>query len=175
MVRIVAGGRCGYYRSRNPECHERRAYRQLTTPAGDACGLRLMDFSAPGWKEAVFAVVVILALYVGFALIRLLRPKIPEPRKEMAPAQDDTVLRGLQMELVGLRAQMETLQAACDGLRDDVEQLKASRAVSPQYNDALSLAERGGHAEDIAQACGISVGEAELVCALARSRRGMGT
>ncbi len=171
MVRIVAGGRYGYYRSRNPECHE-HAYIQPKVPSGEACGFNLMNFGAPGWKEAVFAVVVILALYVGLALIRLLQPRTAETRTEMPPAPDQTLLRGLQTELVGLRAQMEALQAACDGLRDDVDQLKASRAVSPQYNDALSLAQRGGHAEDIAEACGISIGEAELVCALARSRGG---
>lgn len=127
-----------------------------------------MDFGAPGWKEAALAVIVILAVFVGFAVLRLLRPKSPP---QPASAQADPLLRGLQTELLGVRAQLDALQAELDAMRAELERLKAERAVSPQYNDALSLARKGMHAEDIAQACGISIGEAELVCALARTQR----
>jgi DNA-directed RNA polymerase specialized sigma24 family protein len=113
--------------------------------------------------------VVILALYVGFAVMRLIRPG----RAVAPPAApiDDAPLRGLQTEMVGVRAQLDALQSALDALRGEVEQIKAARAVSPQYNDALSMAQKGMRPEDIAETCGISVGEADLVCALARSRR----
>ena len=128
-----------------------------------------MDFSAIGWKEALFAVVVILALYVGFALLRLIKPRTAA----MPPAApvDDAPLRGLQTEMIGVRAQLDALQAGFDALTSEIEQIKAARAVSPQYNDALSLAQKGMRPEDIAETCGISVGEADLVCALARSRQ----
>ena len=128
-----------------------------------------MDFSAIGWKEALFAVVVILALYVGFALLRLIKPRTAA----MPPAApvDDAPLRGLQTEMIGVRAQLDALQARFDALTSEIEQIKAARAVSPQYNDALSLAQKGMRPEDIAETCGISVGEADLVCALARSRQ----
>ena len=136
---------------------------------GDQEGCKLGPdgvITAPGWKEAAFAVVVILAVFVGFAVLRLLRPKSPPQ-----PAREDPLLRGLQTELLGVRAQLDAMQADLDALRAELERLKAERAVSPQYNDALSLARKGMHAEDIAQACGISIGEAELVCALARTHR----
>lgn len=128
-----------------------------------------MDFAALGWKEALFAAVVILAVYVGFGLLRLIKPKsvVPPPP---APT-DDAPLRGLQTEMLGVRAQLDALQASVDALKSEVDQIKAARAVSPQYNDALSLAQKGMRPADIAEACGISIGEADLVCALARSRQ----
>jgi hypothetical protein len=129
----------------------------------------LMDLSALGWKEALFAAVVILALYVGYALLRLTKPKTAT-LPQVAPV-DDAPLRGLQTEMVGVRAQLDALQSGLDLLKSEVEQIKAARAVSPQYNDALSLAQKGMRPEDIAETCGISVGEADLVCALARSRQ----
>ena len=134
-------------------------------------GERVMDFSALGWKEAAFAVVVILALYVGFAMVRLIRPSPGRQVPSDSPS-GEAPLRGLQTELMGIRAQLDALQAECDTLRGEIDQLKASRAVSPHYNDALTLAQKGMHAEDIAQACGISIGEAQLVRALARNREG---
>jgi DNA-directed RNA polymerase specialized sigma24 family protein len=42
------------------------------------------------------------------------------------------------------------------------------RPVTPQHSEAMVLAERGLPALQIAERCGISVAEAELVCALAR-------
>lgn len=161
-----------------------------------------MEFS-PGWRDALFAAVVILAIYIGYILLRLSRPRrraplpaaadTPAPETQLPPAPptlippehadapaaqsaassappEPTALRGVQTELVGLRAQMDALQHEVDTLRDEVERLKAARAVSPQYNDALSLAQKGMDAAGIAEKCGISIGEAELVCALARTQ-----
>lgn len=133
-----------------------------------------MDPGAIGWKEALFAAVVILAVYVGFALLRLIRPRPTAPIVAGTPG-DDALLRGLQTEMAGIRAQLDALQGGLDGLQREVEQIKASRAVSPQYNDALALAQKGMRPHDIAEACGISIGEADLVCALARNRGEGGT
>lgn len=152
--------------------HNTHEYRTVRLPASAIhrdCGAASMDLSVLGWKEALFAVVVILAVYVGFALLRLTRPKSAAPLP-LAPV-DDAPLRGLQTEMLGVRAQLDSLQAGVDLLKSEVEQIKAARAVSPQYNDALSLAQKGMRPEDIAESCGISVGEADLVCALARSRQ----
>ncbi len=46
------------------------------------------------------------------------------------------------------------------------------RPVSPQHSEAMLLAGRGVTAAQIADHCGISVAEAELVCALARAEDG---
>lgn len=127
-----------------------------------------MDWSALGWREALFAVVVILAAYVGFALLRLVKPRSQSPPP--LPI-DEAPIRGLQTEMLGLQAQLEDLQAGYQVLKGEIEQIKAARAVSPQYNEALALAQKGMRPPDIAEACGISIGEADLVCALARGRR----
>jgi hypothetical protein len=52
-------------------------------------------------------------------------------------------------------------------MREEIEQLKAARNVSPLYNEALNMAQHGLNAEGIASRCGISIAEAELVAALA--------
>ncbi|MFN3884680.1 MAG: DUF2802 domain-containing protein, partial [Rhodocyclaceae bacterium] len=53
-------------------------------------------------------------------------------------------------------------------LRDEVKELRAARNVSPQYAEALGLAQRGLSAQQIADRMGISLAEAELVHALSR-------
>lgn len=124
-----------------------------------------MDASALGWKEALFVAVLIIALYLGYALLRLSRPRSVTP-SPVADA-DTAVLRGVQTELAGVRAELVELHTRLDLLAAEVERLKSARAVSPQYNDALSAAQQGMSAAQIAERCGISVGEAELICALA--------
>ncbi|MCX7170695.1 MAG: DUF2802 domain-containing protein [Proteobacteria bacterium] len=57
------------------------------------------------------------------------------------------------------------------GLKENMAQLKAARRVSPQYNEAMQLAQRGMAARDIADECGISLGEAELVLSLSRNKQ----
>ncbi|MFN6961006.1 MAG: DUF2802 domain-containing protein [Rhodocyclaceae bacterium] len=53
-------------------------------------------------------------------------------------------------------------------LRDEVKELRAARNISPQYAEALGLAQRGLSAQQIADRMGISLAEAELVHALSR-------
>ena len=86
------------------------------------------------------------------------------------------------VELARLRFQVEALEAANVALREEFESsreslaaeiasLRNARSVSPQYGEAVVLAQRGLETEAIAERCGISVSEAELVAALARGIR----
>lgn len=68
----------------------------------------------------------------------------------------------VEMEVQRMRSEMESMRA-------EVEQLRASRNVSPQYAEAMELAQRGLTAPQIADRLGISLAEAELVYALSRS------
>lgn len=116
-----------------------------------------------GWREALLLAVVIVAAFLGYSLYRLIRAPLSAPaRPEPAPAT-----------LPGYDAGPEfaRLQREIERLREDVERLKAARNVSPQYHDALSLAQQGLDADAVAERCGISVAEAELVCALARGEK----
>ena len=71
-----------------------------------------------------------------------------------------------------LRAEMAALaeqtQAEIAELREQIDMLRNARNVSPQYGEAVGLAQRGLTSDAIAERCGISVSEAELVAALSR-------
>lgn len=88
-------------------------------------------------------------------------PQVP-PASAEAPSFDAELGRSqLEREVRQLREEVATLRAELDGM-------KAASRVSPQYADAMALAQRGLTAQDIADRCSISLAEAELVWALAR-------
>jgi len=156
----------------------------------------LIDVLAIGWKEAALVALVILAVYMGYALFRLSTLNARRAPPEAAPAADPdppTVVPAapalrtddieglldtlLDRRLAPLMQQMETrldqAESRIDELGRRVETVNQLPPVAPQYSEALSLASRGLSAEDIADQCDMSVGEAELVRTLAKSR-GMG-
>lgn len=99
------------------------------------------------------------------------RAEAPPPiRSEAAsPRFGDELARSHQeLELRQLREEVGQLREEVGSLRADLVDLKAARHVSPQYADAMALAQRGLTAQDLADRCGISLGEAELVWALSR-------
>jgi hypothetical protein len=123
----------------------------------------------------------------------------PAPPSEQDQEQAE-VSRDLlnELEIQQLRQDVTRLRADCDFLRrelavmrHDVDQLgeqarneqqqaaqaarersQYTRPVSPQHSEAMLLAGRGMSAAQVAEHCGISVAEAELVCALARAESG---
>ena len=70
----------------------------------------------------------------------------------------------MEMEIQRMRDEM--LQ-----MRREMEELRAARRVSPQYAEAMELAQRGMGAQDVADRLGISLAEAELVQALSRGQQ----
>lgn len=150
----------------------------------------LIDLSAIGWKEAALVALVILAVYMGYALFRLsmvsarsttaVAPPEEGPASTPAPTAEEieSMLDALlDRRLAPLMQQMETrmdlIEDRVDGVGRRIETVNQLPPVAPQYSEALSLAARGLSAEDIADQCEMSVGEAELVRTLAKSR-GMG-
>lgn len=101
-------------------------------------------------------------------------PAVPDAPTATAAAPggfvDELARRELEREVQRLRREAEALREALANVREEIERLKAARNVSPLYSEAASLAERGISADGIAGRCGISLGEAELVAALARAR-----
>lgn len=67
-----------------------------------------------------------------------------------------------------IAAQEERHLAELEELRAQIEMLRNARNVSPQYGEAVGLAQRGLTSDAIAERCGISVSEAELVASLSR-------
>jgi len=161
-----------------------RRTRAQTTRSGD-----LIDLSAIGWKEAALVALVILAGYMGYALVRLSMLNArrtaeaappPEPEAPVPPppvdlqAELDMLLDARLAPLMqALETRLDLIEDRLDGVSRRLETVNQLPPVAPQYSEALSLAARGLSAEDIAEQCDMSVGEAELVRTLAQSR-GMG-
>lgn len=84
------------------------------------------------------------------------------------PEQPSFAARLAQTELEG---EVKQLRAEVTALREELAELKVTSRVSPLYADAAALAKRGFDARGVADECGISVAEAELVLALSRDER----
>ncbi len=171
-----------------------------------------------GVREAIWALVGVLSLYLVVILFRLAlprraraaveaapqtqvveappaavaaaaepRPALPEiPLAEMNELEIQQLRRDigqlrteqdfLRSELVAMRLDMNEIQGTL--ARAEVQALQPQapqqyvRPVSPQHSEAMLLAGRGVTAAQIADHCGISVAEAELVCAVARAEDG---
>lgn len=120
------------------------------------------------WRELLILVVAVLAIHVVELLLLLRwsgtwgawsRRRGMNTRPERAP--DD----GLVREVGDLRKQVARLQG-------EVDKLPAARgaSISP-YNLAIQMARQGAGAGEVANGCGISRGEAELIVALYRKLR----
>jgi len=99
----------------------------------------------------------------------------PEPRAEPRPEAplmaERTSAFGEQLFRSGVEAELQQLRGEVAALKEELKLMKAARRVSPQYNEAMMLAQRGMNAQSVAEQCGISVGEAELVLALSRNKQ----
>lgn len=123
-------------------------------------------FETFGLRELVIGTAVLLGVYSGIVIIRLSRMSRPQPP---APVwKQDPTQFGQQMVKTGIEAELAELRGEIAALKEEVSLLKAARNVSPQYGEAVALAQKGMAAQQIAERCGISVAEAEMVCALSR-------
>ncbi len=84
-------------------------------------------------------------------------------------------LQQLRREVEQLRAELEAqretvraLETGMAALKEQVDANTATQSISPEYNEALVFARRGLGVEAIAERCGISVAEADLVRTLAQ-------
>jgi hypothetical protein len=102
------------------------------------------------------------------------RPAVPQE------ALNELEIQQLRRDVAQLRTEQDFLRSELVAMRLDMNELQAAkerpqqyvRPVSPQHSEAMLLAGRGIAAAQIADHCGISVAEAELVCALARAEDG---
>ncbi|MGB0126002.1 MAG: DUF2802 domain-containing protein [Rhodocyclaceae bacterium] len=115
------------------------------------------------WAATALLLVGGLAGYIVFALRGLRR---------LAPPATHSPSEGAAAQVAALEQSLSEVRAELTALRETVAELKAARDMPPQYNEAMVLASRGGSAQQIADSCGISLAEAELVQAL--RQRGSG-
>lgn len=70
------------------------------------------------------------------------------------------------------QTEIDRLVEDITALRDELDNQVSSVASSPEYSEAMVLAAQGLNAEMIAERCGITLAEAELVLALGRGGAG---
>ena len=143
-----------------------------------------------GTRELLWMLVGLLFAYVAYQLYRVFASgrAAPGSAATTAPAPDafqtELEVQQLRRDLAQLRGELATQQRALAELGARVGKLEQAPApapapaapaalalgpgVSPEYSEALVFARRGLGVEAIAERCGITVAEAELVCALAR-------
>lgn len=156
----------------------------------------MMDFDfigGIGWRDIVLVVVAMIGVYLVLSVMRLIQvagkrrggagteskrrlsgwdphamAEAQNPSSEQVFA-DELARSSVDLELDRLRRESAHLREEVANLAAEVARLKATRNVSPLYNEATALAQQGMPASGIAGHCGISIGEAELVAALVRS------
>ncbi len=131
-----------------------------------------MDLASIYWKDAALVLLLVLAAYLGYLLMRLSQLRRRQAAAPAAPEQVPVALPIDPDDFDALRDEVALLRSEVGALRGDLQALRITQAVAPQYAEALALAQRGQDADTIAQQCDISVGEAELVLALQRQHRG---
>jgi hypothetical protein len=101
--------------------------------------------------------------------------KAPEPVRTPRPSEPDASgfgfdalleVRQMRHLVDETRAQHARLAEDVARLRDELSALRAASRVAPAYAEAVSMVQSGLNAQAIAERCGISVAEAELVRAL---------
>jgi len=150
------------------------------------------------WRDIVLVVAAVIGVYLVLSVMRLFqvasKPPVVgfegqlkaagwEPHqaadatsplpKEMpiAPGQEfgeELARFNVEVEVKALRRECAQLREELARLSEDMARLKVSGNASPLYSEAMVLARQGMAANGIAGHCGISIGEAELVAALAR-------
>jgi hypothetical protein len=143
-----------------------------------------MDFGDFGWRDVVLLALAAAGAYLAVTLLRLgrlRRGQVPPAGRDLifvsatGAATAPTKLESQNAETfsghlawAALAGEVTQLRAEVAALRGELTAIKTTRRVSPLYGEALALAQRGFDARGIADECGISVAEAELVLALSR-------
>jgi hypothetical protein len=111
------------------------------------------------WSQVLIVALAAIGLYV-VELVSFMRTARRHAEREKLTHER---LEAMSAELAAMKETIETLASALDGMR-------RSPQSSGQYREAVEMAERGLDAAAVAENCGISRAEADLIVALYRSR-----
>ncbi|MHB0984992.1 MAG: DUF2802 domain-containing protein [Sulfuricella sp.] len=118
------------------------------------------------WRELLIGVVLVLAVYIAEMLLLMRSSKTRGWRVWQKGAEANAKsreLQSLELELARLHDQVTRLQA-------EVDQLKAQQVTVTPYTHAIQMAQQGIDVGELAESCGITRGEAELIVALHRNQ-----
>lgn len=153
----------------------------------------MMETAAPELHDAILLCVGVAAAYLVVTVLQLMQLKRRRPAAIVArepsvgsqallnadkSSQDalsfseqlqrtsiEAGLKRLELEVARLHEELQVTQEEVQRLRSE----RSAQNVAPHYNEAINLAQRGLSAVGIASRCGLSIGEADLVAALARN------
>jgi hypothetical protein len=111
------------------------------------------------WAQVLLVALAAIGLYLleVWGFMRAARRQAEQERRTLER------LDAMHGELGRLRERLEAVEAG-------VESLRRAPQSSGQYREAVEMAERGADAGAVAENCGISRAEADLIVALYRSR-----
>jgi hypothetical protein len=125
-----------------------------------------MGSSLFAWRELLLVAIAGLTLYVVVAGVMLLRQR---RQRRDSPGRGDAAghfaVQPLRDEIAELRRQLAELRQEVEALQTVVPKENPT-----PYANAIQLAKGGQEPLAIAEHCGISRGEAELIAALYRKR-----
>jgi hypothetical protein len=111
------------------------------------------------WAQVLVIVLAAIGLYV-IELLSFMRAARRQAQQELFARE----------RLDAMAAELTALRERVDALGKALEDIRRGPKTSGQYREAVEMAERGLDAEALADNCGISRAEADLIVALYRSR-----
>ena len=126
------------------------------------------------WPQLLYLGLVLILFYVAELLLFLRRANAPrassrEQTQQLETAQAD--IHALRQELELIKVRLAAAQAQQNYLLPQPEKVPSGADVSAEtpYAHAIRMARGGADAAAVAQECGISRGEADLIVALYRT------
>lgn len=110
------------------------------------------------WRELLIGLIVALAFYVTELLVFI---GTSGKRSDNRPVRGE--LDAIREEMADLRSHQAVMQKELDRLREESE-------TPAPYSQAIRMVRQGMGAAEIAAACDISKGEAELIASLHKGR-----
>ena len=111
------------------------------------------------WAQVFVVALAAIGLYV-IELVLFMRAASRQAERERVTSQ----------RLETMETQVAALQERADALSKELDAARREPKSSGQYREAVEMAEQGLEAAAVADSCGISRAEADLIVALYRSR-----
>ena len=111
------------------------------------------------WAQVIVIALAAIGLYV-IELISFMRAARRQSQQEQHTRE----------RLETLATELSALREKADALGKDLDEIRRGPKSSGQYREAVEMAERGLDSAAVAENCGISRAEADLIVALYRSR-----
>ncbi|HCA26104.1 MAG TPA: hypothetical protein DEP05_00330 [Betaproteobacteria bacterium] len=117
------------------------------------------------WRELLVAVTLVLAVYIAEMLLLMRSNRKHGAKKGWSFSGGREQRRETEL----LWEKLDQLWGEVKELRAMVEQLKSDQSPASSYSRAITMAREGRGASEIASACAIPRGEAELITTLHRT------